>query len=201
MADEKGRIVNGDHILGYYSHSFKRKGINLPKNTIVVTHMSNFGLDKLMGKNGIQVVRTEVGDKICHPGMMRRKGYLLGGEQSGHIIFLEHSTTGDGCVAALNVLAVMKASGKKLSVLSDVMKEVPQVLINKKIKNQFEFNKIKGFNDLKKNIESDLKGQGRLLVRYSGTENLVRVLVEGPNEKEINEYAKKMASLLEKNLN
>ena len=199
MADEKGQIINGDHILAIAATHLKEMG-KLPKNTIVATHMSNFALDKLMEKNGIQVVRTEVGDKNVIQ-MMRKEGYTLGGEQSGHIIFLEHSTTGDGCVAALNVLAVMKASGKKLSVLGHIMKEVPQILINKKIKNQFEFNKIKGFNDLKESIELNLKGEGRLLVRYSGTENLVRVLVEGPNKKEITDHAKKMASLLEKSLN
>ena len=199
MADEKGQIINGDHILAVTAIHLKEMG-KLPKNTIVATHMSNFALDKLMNENNIHVVRTEVGDKNVIQ-TMRKEGYILGGEQSGHIVFLEHSTTGDGCVAALNVLAVMKSSGKKLSVLGNVMKEVPQVLINKKIKNQFEFNKIKGFDDLKESIESDLKGEGRLLVRYSGTENLVRVLVEGPNKKEITDHAKKMASLLEKNLN
>ncbi len=199
MADERGQIVNGDHVLAIAAIHLKERG-RLPKNTIVATNMSNFGLDKLMSKKGIRVVRTEVGDKNVIQ-KMRQEGYLLGGEQSGHIIFLEHSTTGDGCVAALNVLAVMRASGEKLSVLSNVIKEVPQVLINIKIKNQFEFDKIRGFRDLKESIESDLKGEGRLLVRYSGTENLVRVLVEGPNKKEITDHARKMAFLLEKSLN
>ena len=102
MADEKGKLINGDHILAMTAIHLKNKG-RLPKKTIVVTHMSNFGLDKLMKKEGIQIVRTDVGDRsVIHE--MRKNGYTLGGEQSGHIIFLEHSTTGDGCVAALNVL-------------------------------------------------------------------------------------------------
>jgi phosphoglucosamine mutase len=199
MADEKGRIVNGDHILAISALHLKEAG-RLPKNTIVATHMSNFALDKLMKDNGIQVVRTDVGDKNVVEEM-RKYGYTLGGEQSGHIIFLEHSTTGDGCVAALNVLAVMKASGKKLSVLNDVMKEVPQILINARVQQRKELNEIPGYVELKAKIEKGLNGQGRIMVRFSGTENLVRVLVEGPDKRKITDFAQEMASLLEKNLN
>lgn len=199
MADENGRVINGDHILSIAALYLKEQN-RLPKNTIVATHMSNFGLDKLMRKNGIQVVRTDVGDKYVVEEM-RKYGYTLGGEQSGHIIFLQHSTTGDGCVAALNVLAVMKATGKRLSQLSDVMEDVPQILINTKIKNKKELAEIPGFTDLKIDIEKQLNGNGRVLVRYSGTENLVRVLVEGPDKKQISEHAQNLASLLEKNLN
>ncbi len=199
MADEQGRIVNGDHILAITALYLKEQD-RLPKNTIVATHMSNFALDVLMNENGIQVIRTDVGDKNVVEEM-RKYGYTLGGEQSGHIIFLEHSTTGDGCVAALNVLAVMKATGKKLSVLNDVMKEVPQILINARVKNRTELNKIEGYADLKSSIEKKLKKEGRILVRFSGTENLVRVLVEGPDKKKITDYAQEMASFLEKQLN
>lgn len=199
MADEQGRIVNGDHILAISALYLKEKD-RLPKNTIVATHMSNFALDVLMNENGIQVVRTDVGDKNVVEEM-RKYGYTLGGEQSGHIIFLEHSTTGDGCVAALNVLAVMKATGKKLSVLNDVMKEVPQILINARVKNRTELNQIEGYAELKSSIEKKLKKEGRILVRFSGTENLVRVLVEGPDKKKITDYAQEMASFLEKQLN
>jgi phosphoglucosamine mutase len=199
MADEKGRVVNGDHILAMAAIHLKEQG-RLPKNTIVATHMSNFALDKLMNDHGIQVVRTDVGDKYVVQEM-RKYGYTLGGEQSGHIIFLEHSTTGDGCVAALNVIAVMKATGKKLSELNDIMKEVPQILINTKIKKKKDLNEIKGYSDLKLEIEKRLKGEGRILVRYSGTENLARVLVEGPDKRKITDHAQEMASFLEKNLN
>ncbi len=199
MADEKGRVVNGDHILAMAALHLKDKG-RLPKNTIVATHMSNFALDKLMNENGIQVIRTDVGDKYVVQEM-REYGYTLGGEQSGHIIFLEHSTTGDGCVAALNVIAVMKATGKKLSKLNDIMKEMPQILINTKVKNKPNLSEIDGFTELKNSIEQKLKGQGRILVRYSGTEDLARVLVEGPDKRMITDHAQQMASFLEKNLN
>lgn len=198
MADEKGRLINGDHILAIAAIHLKSVD-RLPKNTIVATHMSNFGLDQVMNEHGIQVVRTDVGDKHVVEEM-RKYGYILGGEQSGHIIFLEHSTTGDGCVGALNVLAVMKATGKKLSELADVMETVPQILINTKIKNKKDLLSIDGYSKLKSSIENKLKGKGRILVRYSGTEHLVRVLVEGPDKKEIGQFAEEMARFLEKNL-
>ncbi|MCB0378395.1 MAG: phosphoglucosamine mutase [Bdellovibrionales bacterium] len=199
MADEKGRLVNGDHILAISALYLKEAG-KLPKNTIVATHMSNFGLDKLMNDNGIQVVRTQVGDKYVVEEM-RKYGYSLGGEQSGHIIFLEHSTTGDGCVAALNTLGVMKAKGQKLSVLNDVMKDVPQILVNTKVKDKKELTSLEGYPELKQKIEKQLKGEGRILVRYSGTENLARVLVEGPDKRKIGQFAEEMANFLEKKLN
>ena len=199
MADEKGKVVNGDHILAICALHLKKKD-RLPKNTVVATSMSNFALDKLMKENGIQVVRTDVGDKHVVQEM-RKYGYTLGGEQSGHIIFLEHSTTGDGIVAALNILAVMKASGKKLSELNEVMKEMPQILVNTKIKKKKDLKDLKGYSEIKSKIEKELKGEGRILVRYSGTENLVRVLVEGPNKRQISDHAQEMASFLEKNLN
>lgn len=198
MADEKGNLVNGDHILAIAAIHLKSKG-KLPKNTVVATHMSNFGLDKLMKTQGIQVVRTDVGDKYVVEEM-RKYGYTLGGEQSGHIIFLEHSTTGDGCVGALNILAVMKETGQKLSQLSGVMENVPQILINTKIKKKKDLQKLEGYSELKSRIENELKGVGRILVRYSGTENLARVLVEGPDKRKIGQYAEEMALFLEKNL-
>jgi len=198
MCDENGSLVNGDHILAICALHMKEKQ-KLPKNTVVATLMSNFGLDKLMKENGIQVVRTAVGDKNVVEEM-RRYGYTLGGEQSGHIIFLQHSTTGDGCVAALNVLAVMKEKQKKLSVLRGVMEDVPQILINTKVKNKKDFLDIGGFSELKSKIENDLKGEGRILVRYSGTENVARILVEGPDKIKIAQHAEAMGTLLEKNL-
>lgn len=198
MVDEKGHIVNGDHILAICALHLKARG-QLPKNTIVATQMSNFGLDKLMRENGIQVVRTDVGDKYVVEEM-RRNGYVLGGEQSGHIIFLDHSTTGDGCIAALNVLAVMKRTGLTLSELNEKMEDVPQVLINTRVRRRESLEKIKGYNELVSGIEERLKGEGRLFVRFSGTEPVIRVLVEGPDRKVIAKYAEEIASLLEKEL-
>ena len=198
MVDEKGHIVNGDHILAICALHLKSIG-KLSNNTVVATQMSNFGLEKIMTKNGIKVVRTDVGDKYVVEEM-RRNGYCLGGEQSGHIIFLEHSTTGDGCIAALNVLAVMKSSGIKLSKLREQMEDVPQVLINTRVRRREELDKINGFNGLLRDVETRLAGEGRVFVRFSGTEPLVRVLVEGPDRKKISKYAEELASFLEREL-
>ena len=198
MVDEKGEIVNGDHILAICAMHLKSRGV-LTKDAVVATQMSNFGLDKLMKDHGIQVTRTEVGDKYVVEEM-RRSGACLGGEQSGHIIFHEHSTTGDGCIAALNVLAVMKRTGLGLSELSSKMEDVPQVLINTRVRRREELEKIKGYKELIKEITEALKGTGRVFVRFSGTEPVVRVLLEGPDRQVISRYAEQIASLLEREL-
>ncbi len=198
MVDEKGQVMNGDHILGICALHLKKKG-ELKNNTLVVTHMSNFGLEKKMKENGIQVVKVGVGDKYVVEELRKSK-CNLGGEQSGHIIFLDHSSTGDGCVAALNVLAVMKETGRPLSELNSSIEDVPQVLINVKVKRKADLDEVKGYSDLIENIEKKLSGNGRVFVRFSGTEPLVRVLVEGPDRHLINQYANEIALLLEKNL-
>ncbi len=198
MVDDKGEIVNGDHILAICAiHLSKNK--QLPQNTIVATHMSNIGLDQAMKKHGIYVVRTDVGDKNVVEAM-RRQGYSLGGEQSGHIIHLGQSTTGDGCVAALNVLAVMKSEGKKLSELKNTMEEMPQVLINTRVAKRKELSTIPGYQKVIDGIEAKLKGEGRLLVRFSGTEPLVRVLVEGRDRIEIGKMAEEISKFLQAEL-
>ncbi len=198
MVDEKGHIVNGDHILAVCATHLAQRG-QLPHNTIVATQMSNFGLDKVMREHGVSVVRTNVGDKYVVEEM-RRGGYVLGGEQSGHIIFLEHTTTGDGCIAALNVLAVMKRTGLRLSELSAKMEDVPQVLINTRVRRREELDRIPGYLETVAAIEKELDGVGRLFVRFSGTEPVVRVLVEGPDRVAIGRYAEEIATLLEKQL-
>jgi phosphoglucosamine mutase len=198
MVDDKGHIVNGDHILAICALHLKERGA-LPKNTVVSTQMSNFGLDKLMNENGIRVVRTDVGDKYVVEEM-RKNGYCLGGEQSGHIIFLDHSTTGDGSVAALNVLAVMKQAGLPLSALNEKMEDVPQILINTRVRNRVELSSLKGYEDLVADIERKLKGVGRVFVRFSGTEPVIRVLVEGPDRAAISKYAEDIATFLEREL-
>ncbi|MEZ0392013.1 MAG: phosphoglucosamine mutase, partial [Pseudobdellovibrionaceae bacterium] len=187
MVDEKGQIMNGDHILGICALHMKKKG-TLKNNTLVVTQMSNFGLEKKMSEAGIEVVKTGVGDKYVVEEL-RRNNYNLGGEQSGHIIFLDHTTTGDGCVAALSVLAVMKQTGVKMSDLNKIIEDVPQVLINLRVKVRKDLDKIPGYTALCDSITKKLKGKGRIFVRFSGTEPVVRVLVEGPNKVEINQFA------------
>lgn len=198
MVDEKGRVLNGDHILAICALHLKGRGA-LPKDSIVATQMSNFGLDKMMAASGIKVIRTDVGDKHVVEEM-RRGGFVLGGEQSGHIIFLDHSTTGDGCIAALNALAVVKSSGMKLSQLNERMEDVPQVLINTRVRRRDELTNIKGFNELMDRVQRDLEGVGRVFVRFSGTEPVVRVLVEGPDRAVIGRHAEEIAGLLEREL-
>ncbi len=198
LVDEKGRVVNGDHILCLCALHLKSRG-QLVKDTVVATQMSNFGLDQALKKAGIKVVRTQVGDKHVVEEM-RKNGYTLGGEQSGHLIFAEHSTTGDGIIAALNVLAVMKETGEPLSKLNLQMKDVPQVLINTKVKRRMALDEIEGYEEMESSVVRKLNGEGRLFVRFSGTEDVVRVLVEGPDKQAISEYAEEVASFLERRL-
>ncbi len=198
MVDEKGKMVNGDHILAICAVHMKQKKL-LKENTLVVTQMSNFGLEKKMNELGIKVIKTNVGDKYVVEEM-RKGGYNLGGEQSGHVIFLDHSTTGDGTVAALNVLSVMRETGRKISDLSDVFEDVPQVLINCRVKSRVELDQIKGYDKILKEKEKELNGEGRIFIRYSGTEPLIRILVEGPDKKKISGIAEQLASFLEKEI-
>lgn len=198
MVDEKGEIVNGDRILAICALHMKERGL-LKGDTLVATQMSNFGLEKRMNEAGIKLVKTGVGDKYVVEEM-RKNGYNLGGEQSGHIIFLDHTTTGDGCIAALGVLAVMKQTGKKMSELNRVFEDVPQVLINCRVKRRTELHDLAGYNDMIRSIEKKLNGDGRVFVRFSGTEPVIRVLVEGPDKAQISMFAEEIASFLEKEL-
>lgn len=195
LVDEQGRIVNGDHILAICAVHLAKQS-RLPKMTVVATEMSNVGLNIALQPYSVNVVRTDVGDKYV-VDELRRSGYVLGGEQSGHIIFLNHSTTGDGCVAALSVLSVMRRENKKLSELNEIMVDVPQVLVNTKVATKPELESIKGYPELLEEITTKLKGQGRIYVRYSGTEPVVRVLVEGKSRKEITQYAEQVSRFLE----
>ncbi len=198
MVDELGNIVNGDHILAICAiHQMKRA--KLRGSTVVATQMSNVGLELCLKNYGINLIRTDVGDKHVVEAL-RQNGFSLGGEQSGHIIHLDHSTTGDGCVAALNVLAVMRFENKRLSELKALMEDVPQVLINLRVRERKDLNELPGFNALIKDIELRLKGSGRTFVRFSGTEPVLRVLVEGRDKKQISKYAEEIAHFLEHEL-
>ncbi|MFU0781910.1 MAG: phosphoglucosamine mutase [Thermoanaerobacterium thermosaccharolyticum] len=199
--DEKGNVVDGDHIMAMCGIHLKSKG-KLNKNTVVVTVMSNIGLDIALKQNGIDVVKTKVGDRYVLEEMVRN-GYSIGGEQSGHIIFLDHNTTGDGEITALKVAELLVSSGKKLSELSGVMVSYPQVLINAKVKNELK-HKYMDDEDIAREInklEHEMQGEGRVLIRPSGTEPLVRVMVEGKDQEKIESMAKELASLIEKKLN
>ena len=196
--DEKGEEVNGDHVMAIVAKHMKAKG-RLKKETVVSTIMSNMGFEIACNKEGCKVVRTKVGDRYVLEEMIKN-GYNLGGEQSGHIIFLDYNTTGDGILTALQLLSVVKETGKTLSELKKIVKELPQVLVNANIKNE---NKDKYMEDEEirsaiKRIENEMKDVGRIVIRPSGTEPLVRVMLEGEDGNKIKKMAEELAGLIEK---
>ena len=197
VCDEKGRGVDGDHIIAICAIEMKESGA-LKKNHVVVTIMANKGFDIAMEKKKIKVVKTNVGDRYV-VDEMRKKGYVLGGEQSGHILFSDHTTTGDGIISALQLLRVMKERGEKLSKLAGCMKSLPQVLVNVIVKEKKDINKLK-INKNIRNAELQLGKKGRVLVRYSGTQNLCRIMIEGENKKEIQKMANDIAKAMKKEI-
>ncbi|MBK9294398.1 MAG: phosphoglucosamine mutase [Oligoflexia bacterium] len=198
LCDEQGKIVNGDHILAICAIDMVEKD-QLPSKTIVSTVMSNVGLQHALKKHQINIISTEVGDKYVVDAM-KNSGYVLGGEQSGHIIFSEHGTTGDGLIAALRVLSVIVEKNKSLSQLRAVMNEMPQVLRNVRVTKRKDLNQIKELQELVKKTEERLKDKGRIYLRFSGTEPVVRVLVEGPKVDEINTIAEEIAAVVHREL-
>jgi len=201
MLDEKGKPIDGDQIMTMIALQLKREG-RLVRNTLVATVMSNMGLDIMAKKNGIDLVKTKVGDRYVLEEMLKN-GYALGGEQSGHIIFLEKNTTGDGIISALQVLRIMKLTGKKLSELVNDIEILPQVLMNARVSNI----KKAAYNDDEIicthciELENELEGNGRILIRPSGTEPLVRVMIEGRDIGFITERAKKLVRIIEERMN
>jgi phosphoglucosamine mutase len=198
--DEHGVIVDGDEIMAICAVDLKNRGL-LKRNTLVCTVMSNLGLDIAMKKNGIKTVKTNVGDRYVLEEMIRG-GYSLGGEQSGHIIFLDDNTTGDGILTGLMLASIVMRSGKPLSKLADVVKILPQVLINAKVKDEHK-DHIMEDEEVRKRIKAldkHFHGNGRVLIRPSGTEPLVRVMIEGKDKKEIERQAVDMVKLIESRL-
>ncbi|SFC83125.1 phosphoglucosamine mutase [Clostridium uliginosum] len=199
--NEKGILINGDFILMLCANYLKEMG-KLKDDTLVVTVMSNLGLDIACKKQGIKLEKTKVGDRYVLEEMIK-DNYVLGGEQSGHVIFLDYNSTGDGLVTALQIASIVKKKGKSLSELCSIMKELPQVLANATIPNDkkelyLSDDEIQG--EIKK-IEDTLNGVGRVLIRPSGTEPLVRVMLEGENQEEIDKMAHGLAQLIEKKYN
>lgn len=194
--DEKGNLINGDVVLTLCAKYLKDLG-KLKDDTLVVTVMSNLGLDIACKKEGINTIKTKVGDRYVLEEMVK-EGYVLGGEQSGHVIFLDYNTTGDGLVTALQVASIRKRSGKTLSELAGIMKELPQVLVNAKVPNDKKNIYLEDAEIIEsiKNIEKSLNGVGRVLIRPSGTEPLVRVMLEGENQVEIDKMAHDLANLI-----
>ncbi len=199
--DELGEEVNGDFIMTILAKDLKSQG-KLKKNTLVATVMSNMGLDIASKEQEIDVEKTQVGDRYVLECMLE-KGYNLGGEQSGHIIMLDHNTTGDGLLTAVKLAEALKASQKTLSELKNIMRELPQVLVNIKISNDKKdiYLKDEEIKSLIKDAEDKLDGKGRVLIRPSGTEPLIRVMLEGECIEEITGMANAIASLIEKKAN
>lgn len=198
FCDEKGTIVDGDKIIAICADEMIKRG-NLKGNAVVTTVMSNMALENFIRSKGLDFIRTEVGDRYVVEAM-RSKKCNLGGEQSGHIIFLDHTTTGDGTLAALQVLAIMKSEGKKLSELSSIIDPYPQLLLNVRIRKKKEFGEITGLTDLIARNNKRLQGKGRINIRYSGTEPISRVMVEGEDVTLIKEIADELASVIEKDI-
>jgi phosphoglucosamine mutase len=194
LCDEKGEVVDGDAVMALCATRMLGEG-RLSKQTLVATVMSNIGLERAIRDAGGRLVRTQVGDRYVVEEM-RKHGYNLGGEQSGHLVFLDHATTGDGIVAALRVLAVMVREGKPLSELARVMTRTPQVLVNVKVDRKRPLEELGDVLGMIKSVESELGQDGRVLVRYSGTEAKARVMIEGPDEGRIKAQAEEIAAAL-----
>ena len=199
--DEKGETVDGDKIMSICGQHLKEMG-KLKGDAIVATVMSNIGLEIFAKKNGIKLLKTKVGDRYVLEQMLET-GYSLGGEQSGHIIFLDYNTTGDGILTGLQLLSVLKAAGKKLSEAASIMQVYPQVLINARVSNnkKDEYMSDSIIASMVSNIESEFKDEGRVLIRPSGTEPLVRVMIEGKDINYIEQRARELAILIEERLN
>ena len=198
--DEKGNLVDGDYLIAICAKDMKDRGV-LKKNAVVGTVMTNMGFNKFCEANGMTFISTKVGDRYVLEAMLR-EGYNIGGEQSGHIIFLDYATTGDGELSGAMILSIMKRTGEKLSTLAKVMERMPQVLINVKVSAE---GKIAFYTD--KEVKAEIKrvteilgDRGRILVRVSGTEPLVRVMLEGENLEEIQSLAEESAQVVRERL-
>jgi len=196
LADEKGEIVGGDHVLAMCALDLERQGA-LRDHAVVATVMTNVGLELALARQGIRLVRTDVGDRYVVEAM-RQNALNLGGEPSGHVVFLDHNTTGDGMLTALQVLALMQRRGQPLSELAHVFEPLPQVLRSIRVRKKTPFDELEAFRTTLARVERDLTGKGRVLVRYSGTEPLARVMVEGDDRGVIETLAEEVCAELQK---
>jgi phosphoglucosamine mutase len=197
--DHMGRVVDGDHILGICALDMQRRG-TLKRKTVVATVMSNLGFELGLKKHGLKLLRTDVGDRYVLEAMLKG-GYNIGGEQSGHLVFLNHSTTGDGVLTALRLLSVMIRDSRPLAELAGFMESLPQVLLNIKVKEKKDLKNLPQARQAIQDAEKSLGPAGRLLVRYSGTEAKLRLMAEGENQDFIEQVVRDLAHGLEKLLN
>ncbi|HOL84547.1 MAG TPA: phosphoglucosamine mutase [Thermoclostridium caenicola] len=198
--DETGRLVDGDHMMAIIGLDMKKKGM-LAHNTIVATVMSNMGFDEMARNNGLNIVKAPVGDRYVLEKMLEG-GFVLGGEQSGHVIMTRYNTTGDGLLTAIMLLSVLKESGKSLSELNAIMKDYPQVLRNARVSNakKYSYRDDPVIAEHCSRLEEAFKGEGRVLIRPSGTEPLVRVMIEGKDQDYITQKAEELVRIIEKRL-
>jgi len=194
VCDEKGAIVDGDHIMAICAKDLMSRR-KLKKKTLVATVMSNMGLERAMAEMGGHLVRSQVGDRYVVE-TMRTKGYNFGGEQSGHLVFLDHNTTGDGILASLQLLAIMIKKKKPLSELATIMSTYPQVLENVRMSSKVDPMQISGFPEALAGAEDTLGTKGRVLVRPSGTEPVIRVMAEGEDQQEIETIALELCDVI-----
>lgn len=198
IVDERGNVVDGDALLVAFALALHKEK-TLKGKTLVSTLMSNMGMDLALRSREIQVVRTPVGDRYVLERMMK-DGYNLGGEQSGHVIFLDYNTTGDGLITALQLLSLMKRTGKKVSELAACMTALPQVLKNVRVQKKQEISEIPELQKAIAACEEKLRNNGRILIRYSGTEPLLRIMIEGEEQAAITEMAEQLAEIVQKKI-
>lgn len=198
LVDEKGNIVDGDKVLGICAYYFKNQG-KLPHNSVVGTVMSNFGLEVALNSWGINLIRTQVGDRYVTE-KLRNSGANLGGEPSGHIVFLDHHTTGDGILTALQVIAIMLSETKPLSELAARVESLPQRLINIKVKQRLPLESIPAVKTALNRIQKTLNNKGRAVLRYSGTEPIARIMVEGTDIKLVDCLAADLAEVIQSHI-
>lgn len=199
VVDEHGAILDGDQLMALCAQSMMARG-ELPDNLLVGTVMSNLALEIFMREHGGELLRTRVGDRYVVEAM-RQRGAMLGGEQSGHLIFRQYSTTGDGLLAALQILRIMREKEKPLSELAGLLTPFPQELVNVRVKNRVPFEEKQEIGKAVEKVEQELGERGRVLLRYSGTEALCRVMVEGENPDKVRLYARDLADVVARELN
>ena len=198
--DELGNVIDGDKLMAIISNYLRKKG-KLDKDTIVATVMSNLGLHKYARDNGLEIIQTKVGDRYVLEEMLK-DGFNLGGEQSGHIILLDYNPTGDGILTSLMLISAILEENKKASEVANIIKLYPQVLINAKVNSdkKYDYEDDEEIKNAIDKLEKEFAGNGRVLIRPSGTEPLVRVMIEGENQEDITKKAKQIADLIERKL-
>ena len=198
LVNENGEEIDGDYIIGFCADYMNRKNI-LKNKGVVLTPMSNLGLEKFLKKREIKIIKSPIGDRYVLEKMLENN-FILGGETSGHIIFLEHNTTGDGIITALQVLKILIEENKPASEINKLFNKYPQILINVKVKEKIPFENISGFTDKLEEFEKHLGDRGRIFVRYSGTENKMRIMVEGEDLLEVKSIANELGKIVENSI-